>query len=166
MELLIESIVLCLIFFVICFLGTGSDEKNIKSFDSYPDEIQDIIINNDRLKNKIVRKSSHMSFISNIFIFSIVLFLFGFIIRTDSWKQNFINILILGEVLNAFDFFFIDMIWWRNTKRVRFKGTEKLDIVYKNPKKHISSFLKGIVVFVIVALVDTVMLSFFLLLLE
>ncbi|EPY2293460.1 hypothetical protein [Clostridium sporogenes] len=52
------------------------------------------------------------------------------------------------------------MIWWRNTERVRFKGTEKLDSVYKNPKKHIRSFLKGIVVFVIVALIDTVILSF------
>lgn len=160
MELLIESIILCLIFFGICFLETGSDEKNIKNFDSYPDEIQDVIINNDRLKNKIVRKSSYKSFLSNVFIFSIVLFLFGFIIKTDSCKQNFINILILGEVLNAFDFFFIDMIWWRNAKRVRFKGTEKLESAYKNPKKHIKSFLKGILVFVIVALGDTVMLSF------
>ncbi|APR01682.1 hypothetical protein RSJ2_954 [Clostridium botulinum] len=147
-------------FFVICFLETGNDEKNIKSFESYPDEIQSIIINNDRLKNKIVTKNPHMSFISNVFIFSIVLFLCEFIIRTGSWKQNFFNILILGEVLNAFDFFFIDMIWWRNTERVRFKGTEKLDSVYKNPKKHIRSFLKGIVVFVIVALIDTIILFF------
>lgn len=161
MGLLIESTVLCLVFFIMCFLGTGSDEKNIKNFDSYPDEIQRVIINNDRLKNKIVRKSPLMCFISNVIVFSIVLFLFGFIIRTDSWKQNFLNILILGEVLNAFDFFFIDMIWWRNTKRIRFKGTEKLDIVYENPKKHIKSFLKGVIVFVIVALVDTVILSFF-----
>ncbi|APH16981.1 putative membrane protein [Clostridium sporogenes] len=160
MGLLIESIVLCLIFFMICFLGTGNDEKNIKSFESYPDEIQSIIINNDRLKNKIVTKRAYMSFIYNVFIFSIVLFLCGFIIRTNSWKQNFFNILILGEVLNAFDFFFIDMIWWRNTERVRFKGTEKLDSVYKNPKKHIRSFLKGIVVFVIVALIDTIILFF------
>lgn len=161
MLLLIESILLCLIFFLICFLGTGSDEKNIKNFDSYPDEIQDLIINNDKLNNKIIRKSPHMSFISNIIIFSIVLLLFGFIMNADSGKENFINILILGQVLNAFDFLFIDMIWWRNTKRVRFKGTEKLDIQYKNPKKHIRSFFKGTVVFVIVALADTVILSFF-----
>lgn len=160
MGLLIESIILCLIFFVICFLGTGNDKKNIKSFESYPDEIQSIIINNDRLKNKIVMKSPYISFISNVFIFSIVLFICGIIIRSDSWKQNFLNILILGEVLNAFDFFFIDMIWWRNTKRVRFKGTEKLDSIYKNSEKHIRSFLKGIVVFVIVGVIDTIILFF------
>ncbi|WP_053468564.1 hypothetical protein [Clostridium sp. L74] len=160
MGLLIESIVLCLIFFVLCFLGTGNDEKNIKSFESYPDEIQSIIINNDRLKNKIVMKSPYISFISNVFIFSIVLLLCGFIIRAGGWKWNFLNIVILGQVLNAFDFLFIDMIWWRNTERVRFKGTEKLDSVYKNPKKHIKSFLKGIVVFVIVAAIDTIILSF------
>ncbi|MFL0251887.1 hypothetical protein ACJDT4_15825 [Clostridium neuense] len=159
MELLIENIVLCLIFFAICFLGTGSDEKNIRSFDSYPDEIQQLIINDDRLKNKIIRKSSTMSFISNIFVFSIVLCLFGVIIKTNSFKQNFINILILGQVVNAFDLIFIDMIWWRNTKRIRFKGTEKLDVVYRNPKKHIRSFLKGIIVFIIVALIDALILS-------
>lgn len=160
MYLIIESILLCLIFFLICFLGTGNDEKNIKSFDSYPDKIQDIIMKNEDLKSKITIKSSRVYFILNILIFSIILFFFGFIIRSNSFKVNFINILILGQVLNAFDFLFIDMIWWRNTKRVRFKGTENLDIEYKNPKKHIRAFIKGIFMFIIVALIDGLVLSF------
>ncbi|BBF43697.1 hypothetical protein lbkm_2385 [Lachnospiraceae bacterium KM106-2] len=160
MGLLIECIVLCLLFFAICFLGTGSDEKNIKSFNSYPDEIQNIMMNNDKWKDKIVKKSPLLSFLSNIFVFSIVLFLLGFIIKSDNWIHNFINILVLGEILNAFDLLFIDMIWWRNTKRVRFQGTEHLDRTYRNPKKHIESFLKGIFLFLIVAFIDTGILSF------
>lgn len=39
MILVIEVIALCSIFFLICILGTGSDEKNLKSYSSYPDEV-------------------------------------------------------------------------------------------------------------------------------
>lgn len=38
--LIIEIIILCTIFFALCFLGTGTDEKNLKSYASYPDEVQ------------------------------------------------------------------------------------------------------------------------------
>lgn len=31
---------LCLIFFAICYLGTGTDEKNLKNYMSYPEEVQ------------------------------------------------------------------------------------------------------------------------------
>lgn len=38
--LLIEIITLCSTFFILCILGTGTDEKNLKNYMSYPDEVQ------------------------------------------------------------------------------------------------------------------------------
>ena len=34
---------LCIAFFLICFWGTGTDNKNLKSYSSYPDEVQNRI---------------------------------------------------------------------------------------------------------------------------
>lgn len=38
--LLPETVILCSAFFVLCFLGTGTDEKNLRNYMSYPDEVQ------------------------------------------------------------------------------------------------------------------------------
>ncbi|WP_252893412.1 hypothetical protein [Mobiluncus curtisii] len=35
-----EAVVLCAVFFMLCFLGTGTDAKNLKNYSSYPDEAQ------------------------------------------------------------------------------------------------------------------------------
>lgn len=159
MPLLIELTILCLIFWGICFLNTGSDEKNIKSFASYPDEIQKIVKENPELQPKIKSTSSVVSFASNILVFGIVLFIFRLFLKKPSFKTNFINLLILGQALNAFDFFVIDMLWWRRSKRIRFEGTKDRAELYSNPKKHFISFLKGIALFLIVALIDGLILS-------
>lgn len=37
--LLIEIVVLCTVFFILCVLGTGTDEKNLKNYMSYPDKV-------------------------------------------------------------------------------------------------------------------------------
>lgn len=73
---------------------------------------------------------------SNFLIFGVVLFIFGLFIKQDSFISNFINILILWQFLNAFDFLVIDMLWWRNSKRIRFTGTEDNPELYHSPKKH------------------------------
>ena len=48
----IEAIILCLFMWGICFINTGSDEKNLRSFRSYPNEVQEIIMQDDKLKDK------------------------------------------------------------------------------------------------------------------
>lgn len=119
--LILELIILSLIFWGICFLNTGSDEKNIKSYASYPDEIQKIVKENPKLWQKIKSVSPVVSFASNILVF--------------------------------------DMLWWRNSKRIRFEGTNDRSDLYSNPKKHFISFLKGIALFMIIALIDGLILS-------
>ena len=93
-----------LLFFLICYAGTGNDEKNIKSYSSYPDEIQKIIKSNTRLYEKTKITSPIATFMANIIMFGVILLIFGFLIKQDSFEKNFINIFILGQCLNAFDF--------------------------------------------------------------
>ena len=159
--LILELIILCALFWGICYLNTGSDDKNIKSYASYPDEVQEMIKKNPALQPQIKVTSPTLSFVSNTLIFGIVLFIFGLFVKADRFVANFINLLILGQCLNAFDFLIIDMLWWRNSKRIRFTGTEDRRDLYSNPKKHFISFLKGIAVFLIVAVIDGAILIAF-----
>lgn len=151
--LLVEIFIVCVLFFLLCYCNTGGDKKNIKSFSSYPDEIQQIVRENPILRDKIKMTKPHISFISNILIFTVLFVMFGLFMKKDSFIGNFINIMILGQSLNLFDFLAIDMLWWRNSKRIRFAGTEHMDNLYKNPKKHVISFIKGIVAFFLVAII-------------
>ena len=66
---------------------------------------------------------------------------------------------MFGQILNLFDFLVIDILWWRNSSRVRFTGTENKPELYSNPKKHFLSFIKGCVMFLIVAIIDGLLLT-------
>ncbi len=43
-----------------------------------------------------------MVFLSNLLVFSVVLFVFGLFIREADFVSNFWSVLILGQILNAF----------------------------------------------------------------
>lgn len=158
--LLIELFLLCLVFFIMCVLCTGTDEKNLKNFDFYPLEVQEKIKGIKEYQGKYKEKSKVSAFMVNFVIFSILLLLGSLNIRQESFVQNFIALLILGQGLNVFDLVVIDLLWWRNSKRIRLsKIPEKA--LYQNPKKHIDSFLRAILMYFLIALIDGYILTLF-----
>lgn len=101
-----------------CYLGTGTTEKNMKSFYSYPDIIQEKIRTNDKLSGMIPKKSSYLaSFISNYVLFTVVFSIVGLILRIDGFWNNLWYFLIMGIGLNLFDLFVIDMLCGGVTQR-------------------------------------------------
>lgn len=153
MLLAAECVIICLVMWLICFLSTGTDEKNLAGLRSYPVEVQNIIRNNIKYKGKVKPANMPRVFAANLILFIIVLLVFGLFIRADDFKTNFINVLVLGEVLNLFDLLIIDLLWWRNTKRIRFSEIPEKEM-YQNPKLHIESFFRGAIMCLMVALID------------
>lgn len=159
MLLALETAVLCVLYWGMCWLATGTEEGKIKGWSSYPDEVQTYVEQHGLLARKPKPQAPVARFAANAVLFTVVLFPFGYLVRTpDVWK-NVIQLLILGQVLNGFDLLVIDLLWWRNTPRVRFHGTEDQPELYRDWKKHRISFYKGIVLFFVVALVDGGLLS-------
>ena len=152
------TIILCLIFFLICYLGTGSDEKNIKSIESYPDSVQELVKKDPVLGPKIKTNKTSTVFISNLVLFTIVLTICGYFVRTDSWIQNFCYVLVMGAILNLFDYFVIDLMWWRHSKRIRFTSIQANPDMYLDPKKHKESFIRACLMFFIAALIASLFL--------
>lgn len=164
---ILMTIILCFVFWGCCYLSTGGDEKNSRAFATYPDEVQAYVRNAPGMKERvekaylIVSPNPVRMFLSNAVLFLGVLFLLGIFVRTDSFAVNLLRLSIMGQGLNLFDYLVIDLLWWRNTKRIRFTGTENQPELYRNPKKHTVSFVKGILMFFLVALADGALLTLF-----
>ena len=68
----------------------------------------------------------------------------------DGFAAAFRYFLVLGEGLGLFDLVVIDLLWWRSTRRIRFSFLPE-KACYRDPGKHIGSFLRGIPLFAAVA---------------
>lgn len=149
---IISAVVLYLLFFLLCFLGTGTDEKNIRNFYSYPDKIQNEIGRSGKFE--IPKKKPYaLTFLLNILAFFVVFIAIGLLIR----EKSFWYFLALGEGLNLFDLLVIDLVWWQHSKRVRFTGIgNRKD--YLGAEKHVMAFVRAIPVFAIAALLAAVIL--------
>lgn len=158
--LYLEITILCTLFFILCYLGTGTDEKNLKSYDSYSNEVQKRIREIDEYSGKFKERNAYVTFFSNLVLFLVLFFIMGFFIRGRIFGHNFLKLFILGQALNIFDLVFIDLIWWRNTKRIRLSKIPQKEL-YQNLRKHIASFLRAAIMYTIIAAIDGYLLTLF-----
>ena len=136
----------------ICFLCTGTDKKNLAGLRSYPGAVQSVV--RERLAGAPKEKSISSILVGNLILFTVVFSALGLVFKSvlnfDGYLAAFWYFLILGEGLGLFDLFVIDLLWWRNTKRIRFSFLPNKEI-YQDPSKHIGSFVRGIPLFAAIA---------------
>ena len=148
---------LCLLLWLICYLNTGSDEKNMRGFKSYPKKVQNLV-RRDAVLGQMAPLEVNLVkvLVYNFVLFTVIFLVIGLVIKHtvgfDGFADAFIYFFILGEVLNLFDLVVIDLLWWRNTPRIRFSCAQDKE-VYKDPSVHIASFARGVVMYIAVALV-------------
>ncbi|MEE3488379.1 MAG: hypothetical protein VZT48_09805 [Bulleidia sp.] len=146
---------LCAYFFWMSYLNTGTDQKNIRSFSSYPEKVQEELrISDPELVKKAKIHSKVVVFFKDLPVYAILLAAADIPARSDNVFENFIHLLIMGEGLNLFDLLVIDLLWWRHSPRIRFSKVQEADM-YLDPEKHISAFLRGVLLFVCTAAVGT-----------
>ena len=155
-----ETTILCIVFFLLCYQGTGTDEKNLRSYSSYPDQVQDRIKNITEYQGRFRENNKMVTFSSNFLLFLVVLFVLGLTIRGKNLWHNFIALSVMGQGLNLFDLFVIDLLWWRNAKRIRFTKIPEKEL-YQNPRKHIEAFGRAFIMYLLIALVDGFILTLF-----
>ena len=155
-----EAVLLFAIFFILCFLGTGTDAKNLKNYSSYPDEVQIRISAIPEYQHRFKEQNPFLTFTANFLLFLVILFVFGIFIRQSNFAQNFLSLLILGQTLNVFDLIVIDLLWWRRTPRIRFSKLPQ-PALYQDPRKHISAFIRAFIMYFAIALIDGYLLTLF-----
>lgn len=157
-------IVFYFLYWGICFLATGSDKKNLAGLRSYPESVQKKVRESGLVKEEKKAPSLPSVLISNTLLFTAVFSLIGLVFRKtlsfESYLDAFLYYLIFGEGLGLFDLVVIDLLWWRSSKRIRFSFIpDKSE--YRNPEKHIASFLRGIPVFAAVAALTSLIVTLF-----
>lgn len=155
-----EAVLLCATFFILCFLGTGTDAKNLKNYSSYPDEVQIRISAIPEYEHQFKEQNPFLTFTANFLLFLVILFVFGIFIRQSNFAQNFLSLLILGQTLNAFDLIVMDLLWWRRTPRIRFSKLPQ-PALYQDPRKHVSAFIRAFIMYCAIALIDGYLLTLF-----
>lgn len=158
MVVAVETVILCIVFFLLCYIGTGTDEKNLKNYSSYTDEVQAQINNISEYKGKFHKHNKFIMFILNLLLFSVIMFFLGMFTKEENFFNNFLYLSIMGQGLNIFDLLVIDLLWWRNTKRIRLSKIPEKKL-YQNPKKHIEAFARGFVMYFIIAVIDGYILT-------
>lgn len=92
--LVIETVIFCSAFFALCFLGTGTDEKNLRNYMSYPDEVQKQIKEIEEYQGKYKETGRFAAWIANFLLFTVLFLIFGIVIRQTNFMHNFICLLI------------------------------------------------------------------------
>ena len=147
----------------ICFLCTGTDKKNLAGLRSYPDEVQSRVrkeFGDAAPKEKSIPSILLGNLILFTVVFSIIGLIFKIVLAFDGYLSAFWYFLILGEGLGLFDLLIIDLLWWRNTERIRFSFLPDKEI-YQNPQKHIGSFVRGIPLFAAIAALSALIVTLF-----
>lgn len=121
----IEIVILCAVFFLLCIFATGTDSKNLQNYSSYPDEVQRRIREIPEYRDRFKEKSKVTAWIANFFLFFLLFLALGVFVRQEAFLPNFLALFLLGQALNTFDLLVIDLLWWRNTPRIRFSKFPK-----------------------------------------
>ena len=148
---IIVAIAFYFLYWGVCFLGTGTDKKNLMGLRSYPEEVQNRVRSDHQLGKAVPKgKSTAAILLSNLLLFTVVFSVLGLALKSVLGLNNYLSafwyFLAFGEGLGLFDLLVIDLLWWRSTKRIRFSFFF-LFKYYQNPKKHIESFWRGIPLF-------------------
>ena len=159
----IIAIVFWFLYWEICFLCTGGDKKNLIGLRSYPDEVQTCV--RKKYGDAAPKEKSIPSILfGNLILFTVVFSVIGLIFKSvlafDGYLSAFLYFLVFGEGLGLFDLLVIDLLWWRNTKRIRFSFIPEKE-AYQNPEKHIGSFVRGIPLFAAIAALTALVVSLF-----
>ncbi len=152
---IILAIAFYFLYWGVCFLGTGTDRKNLIGLRSYPEAVQNRVRRDPQLGTAVPKaKSVAAVLLSNLLLFTAVFSVLGLalkgVLNLDGYLPAFWYFLAFGEGLGLFDLLVIDLLWWRSTKRIRFSFLPEKKY-YQDPKKHIESFLRGIPLFAAIA---------------
>lgn len=149
MILVIESIIFCLLFTLMVYIISRDP---IKTLYNYPPKIQervkslkeykDIIPTN---KNKVMAKV----FASIIFL-TIICLLLRYVNGYTGFVDSFCYGFLLWTIVNLYDLFVLDIIWFCHDKYFIFKGTEDMVDEYHNYLFHLKGFFIGEVLALII----------------
>lgn len=152
MIIFIEIIVLCILLTVMVLFMS---KNPINTLYNYPPKVQEKVkslkIYKNKIpttKNKLIVKLS-ISLLIIIFVSLILRYVNGLTNFLDSFKVS----LLIWTIVNLYDVFIIDILWFARDSRFVFKGTEDIIDEYKNYWFHIKEGLIGEIIGISISII-------------
>ena len=145
----IESVIICAIFTFLCVLGVERGKKNLENVRlDYPDKIVERLFEIGLLEKK--ETPSYSERLKKkwplLIAFGVIE---GLVVKyannASSFIQGFLISYALWTVVNWYDAFIIDCVWFCHSKRVIIEGTEDLRDAYRDYMFHIKGALRGMI---------------------
>ena len=159
MAIVIESVILCLLFTLMVYIIT---RVPINTLYNYPPKIIERVKSLDEYKDKVPTQKNKIA--TKLTAALIVVFVFSLILKHingyTTFKEGFIYSYLLWTIINAFDAFIIDILWFCHDPYFVFKGTEDMIDEYHNYGFHIKQSLIGQIIAIPVCLLIGLVIQF------
>lgn len=145
MVILIEILVLCALFTLMVF---AMAKNPIATLYNYPPKIQERVKSLPEYKDKIPTTKNMVvakGFVA-IMIVVIVSLILRYVNGYTTFKDAFLNGLLIWTVINVYDVVVMDILWFCQSDKFVFKGTEDMRKEYRNYWFHIKEGLIGQVI--------------------
>ena len=159
MIVLIECFILCIVFTLMVFVMA---KNPIDTLYNYPPKIRQKVESMEEYKDKIPTTKNMIgakftASIMMVIIVSLILrYINNYTIFIDAFKYSF----IIWTVVNIYDVVVMDILWFCQSDRFVFKGTEDIRHEYRNYWFHIKGGIIGQVIGTIVCLVIACVVGF------
>ena len=158
MIIIIETIILCILFTTMVYIMS---KEPIKTLYNYPPKIQERVKELEEYKDKIPTTKNMLAakIGVSIFIIIIVSLIMRYINGYTTFIDAFKNSLLIWTIINIYDALILDCLWFCQSKKFIFKGTEDMTEEYKNYWFHIKESLIGEVIGAIVCILIGLIVS-------
>lgn len=161
MIIVVESIVLCILFTLMVYIMS---RKPINTLYNYPPKIQERVKSLDEYKEMIPTKDNKIfakvgaSILFLIILCVVLRYINGYTTFIKSFGYGF----LLWSIVNLYDLIVLDIIWFCHDPYFVFKGTEDMQKEYHNYWFHTKGFIIGEGLALIICLISSLIIHFFL----
>lgn len=161
MIILIECLILIIIFTLFVFYLA---KDPIKTLYNYPPKVIEKVKSLKEYQDKIPTKNNQITskLIVSLFIIIIISFILRYVNHYQTFLSSFKTSFLIFTIINIYDVIVLDLLWFCQSKKFIFKGTEDIKKEYKNYWFHIKEGLIGEVIGFIICFVASLVVQFIL----
>ena len=159
MIIVIESIILCALFTLMVFIMS---RKPINTLYNYPPKIQERVKSLNEYKDKVPKTKNKVAakLIASVLFLIIIALILRFINGYTTFLESFKYGFLLWTVVNLYDAFVLDIIWFCHDSHFVLKGTEDMKDEYHNYWFHIKGFFIGEVLALVICSLAGLLVQF------
>lgn len=161
MIIIIETIILCTLFTVMVYIMS---KDPIKTLYNYPPKVIEKVKSMKEYQDKIPTTNNQILAKTTVAITIIILvsLILRYINGYTTFFSSFSTSLLIWTIINIYDVIVLDILWFCQSKRFIFKGTESISKEYKNYLFHVKEGIIGEILGTIICIIIGLIVEFIL----